>query len=245
MIKMIDKATAIGASRAVIARGVKDHTVETLLDSRAATKISAATVVLQGSIDDQVDDANDLITPAVLAIGTTAERFANGLFYFLVGGTSTSKAANVAGSVFSAAHVITASLWGAINIYINGAGSWLTLVPVSPQAYATAEAAHDAADAIATPPGYIKVGRILIANNAGDWTANTDDMTDASDVTTATFISYASSFQDLYTYPFIAGDITRGRAMFHVTDKTAQKVRVFLSALTGTGEITCFYHQNF
>jgi hypothetical protein len=50
---------------------------------------------------------------------------------------------------------------------------------------------NSAALALAALPspdsGNLAVGYIAIANNAGDWTANTDDLTNGSDVTTATF----------------------------------------------------------
>lgn len=242
--KLLDKATAIGASNSVkLARGITDHTVDIFLESLAATKISAATVVLQGS-STNADADTGVITTSALAIGSTAEKFSNSLFYYRINKTNYSKAVNAAGSTFSAAHVISASKWGAINIYINAAGDWVTRVPLATQAYDTAAEAHDAADLIELTSDLCYVGRILINNNTGDWTANTDDLTDASDITTATFLSQTSSFYDLSTYALAAGDITAQRAMFHVTDKHVDYARVFLSALTGTGEITVRYTPN-
>lgn len=239
--RLLDKATAIGASKSVkVASGVINHTVDVELDSRAAVKISAATVVLQGSAIG-TDSETGVITTPSLAIGSTAERVANGLFYFRINGTNYTKAAVAAGSVFTAAHVVSASKYGVIMIYINASGTIISLVPLATQAYDTAEAAHDAGDAMITPNSYCYLGRILVASDAGAWTANTDDLTNASDLTTATFISATSSFFDLQTYPLNASDITAGRAMFHVSNKSAKYVRVFLSALTGTGEVTVRY----
>lgn len=242
--KLLDKATAIGASNSVkLARGITDHTVDIFLESLAAAKITAATVILQGS-STNVDADTGVITTPALAIGSTAERFANGLFYYRINKTNYTKAAVAAGSVFTAAHVISASKWGAVNIYINAAGTMVTKVPLATQAYDTAAEAHDAADLIELTSDLCYVGRILINNNTGAWTANTDDLTDASDITTATFLSQTSSFYDLSTYALAAGDITAQRAMFHVTDKHVDYARVFLSALTGTGEVTVRYTPN-
>ena len=73
-----------------------------------------------------------------------------------------------------------------VLVQINAAGTISTKVPASPQAYNSAPlalAALPSADA-----GNIALGYIAIANNAGDWTANTDDLTDGSDLTTATFV---------------------------------------------------------
>lgn len=239
--KLLNKATAIGASNSIkVAKGVLNHTVDVELDSRAAVKISAATVVLQGSTTD-ADGITGVITSPGIVIGSTAERVANVLFYFRINGTSYTKAAVAAGSVFTAAHVVTALKYGVVMLYINAAGTVISSVPSATQAYDTAEAAHDAGDAMVTPYSYCYIGRILINAGALDWDANTDDMTDASDLTTATFISSTSSFYDLQTYALTASDITAGRAMFHVDRKAVNYVRVFLSALTGTGEITVRY----
>jgi len=86
---------------------------------------------------------------------------------------------------FTAAHVITASKFGIIRVQINAAGTISTKVPLATQAY------NDAPTALAALPavdaGNVSLGYIAIANNAGDWTAKTDDLTDGSDVTTAAF----------------------------------------------------------
>jgi hypothetical protein len=102
-----------------------------------------------------------------------------------IAGAVITKAATTA-LVFSAAHVITANLYGVVLIQINAAGAISTKVPVSPQAYATAAAALAALPA--PDAGNVALGYIAIANNAGDWTANTDDLANGVDVTTAAFV---------------------------------------------------------
>ena len=129
--------------------------------------------------------ANALMVDGNLAIDATPEKFkTTQTAAFLINGVSHVKAAAIE-QVFSAAHVITASKFGVILVQINAAGTISTKVPASPQAYddaPTALAALPAVDA-----GNVALGYIAIENNAGDWTANTDDLTDASDVTTAAF----------------------------------------------------------
>lgn len=240
--KMLDAITAIGASNAIkVAKGITNWTIDTSYKSLAATKISAATIIFQGSSTG--DDAiTGVITNPTLTIGSTAERVANILFYYRINNVNYVKTAVAAGSVFTSAHVIgdgASALWGAINVYINAAGTIVTKVPLTPQIYASAALAHAAADAIPLTSELCYLGRILIQSDATTWTANTDDMTNGSDLTTATFLPETSSFIDLTTVAFSAADIVAKKSTFHVSGKHMRYVRIFLSALTGTGEITC------
>jgi len=93
---------------------------------------------------------------------------------------------------FTAAHVITASKFGVILVQMTAGGTISTKVPASPQAY------NSAALALAALPvpdaANVALGYIAIANNTGDWTANTDDLVNASDVTTAAFVDAVEQF---------------------------------------------------
>jgi len=244
MYKLLSGATAVGASVAVSVGGqrhIVDHTVQAEFVSRAATKISAVTLKLQGSLTSRDDDDAVVSDPAI-AIGSTAERVANGAFNYRLAGTNYSKAAVAAGSVFTAAHVVSATKYGVVLLYVDSSGNISSTVPAATQAYATAELAHVAGDAIQTSGhGTVYIGRILINADAGDWTANTDDMTDASDLTTATFISATPDFFDIASHTFTAEEITAQKAMFHVTAKSVKSVRVYLSTLTGTGTVDVYY----
>ena len=112
---------------------------------------------------------------------------------YTIAGVTYTKAATDSLS-FTAAHVVTAEKFGAILVQINAAGTVSTLVTAETQ---TTALDHDTeAEAIADLPapaaGNVALGYILInaeeaGEGHGDWTANTDDMTDASDVLTATF----------------------------------------------------------
>jgi hypothetical protein len=135
-----------------------------------------------------------VLYPAGLAIHSTAEQFkTTNRFVGRLNGETFGKAATT-GLTFTAAHVVTASKYGIILVQITPAGVFSTKVPAATPT--TAMAYNTAALALAALPaadaGNVAVGYIAIANNAGDWTANTDDMTAASDVTTATFTDVAA-----------------------------------------------------
>lgn len=238
--RLMDKISAVGVSRAIKSNNVTEHTVNVDFASLGAVKIFAVTVKLQGS-DSREELNTGVISDPVIAIGSTAERFANGAFDYQIDNVSYSKAVVAAGSLFSAAHAISASKWGIILLYIDTSGSISSLVPLATQAYDTAAEAHIAGDAVVTLKGTILIGKILINNDASLWTANTDDLTNASDVTTATFISVTSNFRDLVTHVFTADEIIAQKAVFHVANKGAKFIRTYLSLLTGTGEVNVLW----
>ena len=237
MIKLLDGATAVGVSTvAKIPYGCTDHTVEVVLTSLAASKISACTVKLQGGMKDV---PTDIVDNPTMAEGTTTDRIATAAFRYTIGGTSYTSAAEAAGHEFTAAHTITATKYGVIIMYIDAAGAVSSLAPLATQAYASAAAAHTAADALPVPSNRCLMGRILIQADAGNWVGNTDDL--SSDLTSATFLNATSQYYDLASHTFSADEITAQRAMFHQTDKTARFIRLYLSTLTGTGEVTARY----
>lgn len=125
-----------------------------------------------------------------LAVDATAEKFkTTAVFVWRRNGIQFSKAATTA-IVFSAAHLITALKYGIVLVQITDAGVVSTKVPGVTQT--TAMAYNSSALALAAKPavdaGNTEVGYMIIQNNAGDWTANTDDLTAASDITAVTFV---------------------------------------------------------
>ncbi|MDB4914053.1 MAG: hypothetical protein JWM95_1697 [Gemmatimonadetes bacterium] len=132
--------------------------------------------------------ANGVLSPAGLAIHSTPEQFKTTLrFVGRLNGETFGKAATTA-LTFTAAHVVTASKFAVILVQITPTGTVSTKVPGATQAYDTAAlalAALPTADA-----GNVAMGYIAIAAKAATWTANTDDMTAASDLTSATFTDY-------------------------------------------------------
>ncbi len=124
-----------------------------------------------------------------LAVDATAEKFkTTTTLIWRRAGIQFSKAATTA-IVFSAAHVITASKYGIILVQISDAGVFSTKAGAATQT--TAMAYNTSALALAAKPtvdaGNTEVGYMIIQNNTGDWTANTDDLTAASDITAVTF----------------------------------------------------------
>lgn len=143
----------------------------------------------------KIDDFRTWLNNVVLQHGTLAidavpEKFkTTTVFIWRRNGIQFSKAATTA-LVFTAAHPVTASKFGIILVQINDAGTISTKIPGATQT--TTMAYDSAALALAALPapdaGNTVMGYIAIANNAGTWTANTDDLTDGSDLTTATFV---------------------------------------------------------
>jgi hypothetical protein len=137
-------------------------------------------------------DSAGVLYPFGLAIDATPEKFATttrGVIRY--NGETVGKAAT-AELTFSAAHPVTASKFGIVLVQMTPAGVISTKIPGATQtttmAYDTAALALAALPAVTA--GNVAIGYIEIANNAGTWTANTDDLTAASDVTSATFTSY-------------------------------------------------------
>jgi hypothetical protein len=132
--------------------------------------------------------ASGVLYAAGLAIHSVAEQFkTTNRFVGRLNGETFGKAATTA-LTFSAAHVVTASKFGAILVQITPTGTISTKVVGSPQAYTTAAAALAALPA--ADAGNVAMGYIAIAAKAATWTANTDDLTNGSDLTTASFNDY-------------------------------------------------------
>lgn len=163
-----------------------------------------------------------LLLKGTLAIHSTPEQFkTTATAYFKIGNVQYTKTA-ATGLTFTAGHVVTASKFGIILVQVNAAGTVSTKVPAATQAYNTAVLARAALPA--PDAGKVALGYIAIANNAGDWTANTDDLTDGSDLTTATFVDGTEEA----TYP---------KEFELVTDATGKATVV----LTETGVPPAFY----
>lgn len=127
-----------------------------------------------------------LLAIATLAIDVVAEKFkTTTTAYWRSGGIQYSKDATTS-LVFSAAHVVAASKFGVVLVQVATDGTVSTKVPAGTQSYNSAPLALAALPAVDT--GKTALGYIAIANNAGAWTANTDDLTDGSALTTATFV---------------------------------------------------------
>lgn len=146
--------------------------------------VNAISAAVSGILGD------GLMAHGGLEIDSTPEDFAtSAIAVYRIGGVSYQKAATT-GISFTAAHVVTLETFGIILIQIDAAGAISTKVPAATPT--TAMAFASAALAIAALPeadeGNVALGYILIEADSGNWTANTDDLTDASDLTSATFV---------------------------------------------------------
>ena len=123
------------------------------------------------------------------AISSTAEEYktASQLTAF-IDGRQVDVAADATIPV-TAAQVVSGSKFGVIVVQVSVAGAFTSKVVSATQAYDTAAAALAAAPK--ADVGNAKVGHIAIAADSGGWTSVTDDMTNGSDLTTATFVETA------------------------------------------------------
>lgn len=121
------------------------------------------------------NDGLGLTAISTLAIDASAAKFkTTSTATFLIGGKTLTKVATTA-RVFTAAHVVTASLFGVILVQIDSAGTISTKVPSATQAYASAALALRA---LPVPDqNCVSLGYITIAAGGGGFVANTTDLT--------------------------------------------------------------------
>lgn len=131
------------------------------------------------------NNADGVFSEAGLAKSATPEQFkTTRTARYRIAGVNYTKAPTDA-LTFTAAHNVTASKFGIVLVQINAAGTISTKVPASPQAYNSAALALAALPAV--DASNIALGYLALANDAGTWVANTDDLTNGSDLTTAAF----------------------------------------------------------
>jgi hypothetical protein len=195
---------------------------------RDVAGVVSARVVLSGG--------DGVFSTPGLAIDAVPEDFQLAAFSGRQGSTFFSKAAET-GIDFTAAHVVTATLFGIILVQVTPAGVVSTKVPAATPTtameYATAAAAVAALPA--PDAGNIAVGYILIEADAGDWTANTDSMTD--DLTAATFVSVAQTAQEALATPvtFVDGQAVSGTLATSNVAKRANTGDFAVLLVTGDG----------
>jgi hypothetical protein len=190
-------------------------------------------------------DGDGAVIPASLKVGSTPENVAFESFPYRINGINYNKAASAAGVVFTAAHKIAVSKFGAIAVNINASGTINTQINSTLQtdtlSFDDAKTALENVQKIdfPPPPDYIRIGYILIANNGVLWTATTDDLVDGIDVTTATFYDTTSSYREIETYDFTADDALRMKGTFFLAPTRPNKyIRLFLKELTGDVKMT-------
>jgi hypothetical protein len=186
-------ANAAGAisTKVVASPQAYDSLVEARKHLPAPDAGKAVVAILDVHADRETDGVRQDGNLAISAVA--AEKFKpTQTLKYQISGVDYEKAATD-NLTFSAAHAVAANKFGIILVQINAAGAISTKVPGATQNYddaPTALAALPAADA-----GKIAIGRIAIAAGGAQWDANTDDMTNGSDLTTATFTDAATSVE--------------------------------------------------
>ncbi|KKM24213.1 hypothetical protein LCGC14_1607340 [marine sediment metagenome] len=209
----VDSAGAI-STKAVLTPQIYTNEADARANVPApdASKVAIATLIVEADAGEWLANTDDIVTAsdleefdllpvtldriqagAALAIDATPEKFQVGAHSIVVDGVKYSKSAATA-IVFSAAHVCALDKFLAILVEEDTAGVVTTKVPLVDGRSQTASQGFDDSTAAvnALPPetpGKKRVGYILIEADGTTWTANTDDMTAASDVDNATFVS--------------------------------------------------------
>lgn len=174
--------------------------------------LTSSSFVMYTTVNDQVTSCSGtsgdgrVITAhsSVIINAGTAEQFdVVGTAVVYTGGTRASLAAS-ATQTFTVADTINTGaaapiVFGAWGLFRDASGNDFTLgadgsVVASDQVYADAATALTALDTLYIPAKYSRVGTIVIDCLASTaWIANTDDMTDASDCTTAVFAAQGAA----------------------------------------------------
>ncbi len=236
--------TAIGATLPVkVADNINAHTVSVELTSTGTTKITAATVILQGG---NINTKTCVNTSPTLAVGSTAQRIGVTLYYYMLNGTNYSAATDATGTVITDVKgtaitaAITGSTYGGVVCCVNSAGALRCITPdyglTTTQAYASAALCNAALDAVIVPSGFCYIGKVVITAAGGGFTFGTTALTGV-----ATFYDAVCPYENLDTYALGATAITNQRDSFDVVNKHRKYMRLYLSALTGAGTVTLKY----
>lgn len=142
--------------------------------------------ILSELLGNVAANGNGVVQIGTLAVsGVAAEKFkTTTVLYWRRLGIQFTKAATD-NLTFTAAHTINTGAaagikYGVFLIQISDTGTVATKVPSADQVYTTAAAALAAKPAVDS--GYTEIGSLVIGAKTGaSWTANTDDMTAASD----------------------------------------------------------------
>jgi len=172
--------------------GPIDHTVPVRVD---VSELSSDEVDTHGFLKAGVILTREGLLPSSdgilleaggLAIGSTVEQYSTAsTLDVIIDGRQVTVAAD-ATVALTAAHTITATLYGVIMVQVTAAGVFSSKVVSATQAYTTA------ALALAAKPkpdvGNAEVGHIAIQADSGNFVGITDDLTSGSDQTSVAFV---------------------------------------------------------
>lgn len=138
---------------------------------------------------------DSIINAPVLSTGSTAEQVATTAFQYRIDGVSYTKAAVAAGTALTsvATHTVAASKFGGFAAQINASGTISFIEAADVQSYASKALAEEAARALSATAGNVIFGWFVVGADAGGWTAVTDDLTPASDLTSVTYYSASAA----------------------------------------------------
>ncbi len=143
------------------------------------------------TLDARIVRGNGVLSNPNLRIdGSEAEDWEADAFTFILNGVVIQKTATDGGD-FTAAHVVTALKWGVILYQIAANGTISTKVPAAtPTTAMDYDTEDEAVRSLPEPDANnVPIGYLIINADASNWTANTDDLTDGSDLTTAEWVN--------------------------------------------------------
>lgn len=188
--------------------------------------------------DSPASPGNALIAKGTLAISATAEKFkTTTVASYTVNGVSHTKAATD-NLVFSQAFTVAAAKYGISLVQINAAGTITTKEPSATMSYNSAVlalAALPSADA-----GNVALGYITLDNSSSDgsssgaFVANTDDLTDAGDITDSGFVDATEASSNTAPRSFTAVSEADGDIDISITDSGTPTMYMILVLPDGT-----------
>jgi hypothetical protein len=138
---------------------------------------------------------DSIINAPVLSTGSTAEQVATTAFQYRIDGVPYTKAAVTAGTALTsvATHTVAANKFGGFAAQIDAAGTISFIEAGDVQSYASEALAEAAARALPAAAGNVIFGWFVVGADGGIWTAVTDDLTPASDLTSVTYYSASAA----------------------------------------------------
>lgn len=185
-----------------MATSLKEY-INEISDPRTRKALNAVLTAAQADLAELRSDG--IINAPTLSTGSTAENVATTIFQYRIDGMPYVKAAVTAGTALGITDTIntgtaTGTFYGGFAAMIDAAGTITFDSVATDQVYTSAAAAYKAAvDGITAAAGSVLCGYFVVGATADSaWVAGTDDLTPASDCTSATYYT-VSTTQNLAT----------------------------------------------
>lgn len=183
----------VGSARVVLSAPATAHELSTealncMADEGSFEVVRALRVLIHGPHGGVGHVSDDF----VLAINANTAKFDTGAGKVVIQEIEYTISDQQA-ETFAANWTIALNKFGCIAVYVEADGTVHTLAGVVTGVDISYDTAAEALDAIPhCPADTVLIGYIAIDNDGTLWTANTDDLTNGSDVDTAVFVNFVS-----------------------------------------------------